>query len=135
MVINSKGAGGTACATLQSALNGALWIFDMTSIGKIKYYARDQILEGRLSYELAMSGPEYALEEFVRVFSAHLELAYPVTNIEGIYVRPGENAIHIVSFKGKEPTHHDREAIIDFIHEMLGENLWHGSWRTAIGRS
>lgn len=90
----------------------------------LRQHARDRILEGHLSYELYIHGSAYALEEFYRQFSEELELEYD-----------SETVIHIVSFKNVKPTHHNREAIIDMIHNAVGESLWHGNWRTAIGRS
>lgn len=101
----------------------------------LKKYAHDRVLKGGLSYELSMHGPAYALEEFCRQFGDKLELVYPAYRINGIHLEDGEVAVHIVSFKDVEPTHLNREAIIDMIHHSIGVNLWHGSWRTAIGRS
>jgi len=98
-------------------------------------FAKANKLEGGLSYELSMHGSKGALDEFYKIFSDDLELAYPVSKIDGIYVKPNEVVIHIISFKNKEPNHHDRESIIDFIHDAVQTSLWHGSWRTSIGRS
>lgn len=101
----------------------------------LKKYANDGVLKGGLSYELSMHGPVYALKEFCRQFGGQLELVYPGYHINGIHLEEEEAAVHIVSFKNAEPTHLNREAIIDMIHRSVGVSLWHGSWRTAIGRS
>lgn len=97
--------------------------------------ARSGRIRGLLDYVLAVYGSESDLHIFAAVFNDAFEMEYlPPTEVSGL---EGAAKMKILSLLDPAPevTKSDqREAIIKLVHETLGEDVWHGSWRVALGR-
>lgn len=102
---------------------------------KVAKAARNGRIRGLLDYVLSVYGSEGDLHLFAEVFDTVFEMEYlPPEKVVGLECAA---KMKILSLLGPVPEiaqSDPREAIIELVHETLGEDVWHGSWRIALGR-